>query len=135
MSEDATLCWSLSLKCTQKFMLERERWIFFLESIEYNNRSTMPAGWCIWSSDVAVHMFLGIASPKMQKKFLCVNVEGTDGFDTSKRYVISVMFEFTKTVSMCARCGIFSGKHDKFRNSTFCTNKWMTIIPRATLNY
>lgn len=93
MSEDATLYWSLLLKCIQQHKLERERRMKdVLESIEYNNRSTMPAGWCIWSSDVAVHMFLGIASPKMQKKFLYVNVEGMTNFDTVKHYVISVMF-------------------------------------------
>lgn len=64
----------------------------FLESIEYNNRSTMPAGWCIWSSDVAVHMFLGIASPKMQKTFLYVNVAGTADFDTRQHTVANLIF-------------------------------------------
>lgn len=90
----------------------------------------MPAGWCIWSSDVAVHMFLGIASPKMQKKFLYVNVDGPVDFDISKRYVINAMFLFIKMVPTCARCGIFSGKCEKLR-----TDKWLTIIATATSNY
>lgn len=57
-------------------------------------------------------MFLGIATPKMQKKFLYVNVEGTAVVDTSHHTVASVMFLAIKTVPTCTRRGIFSRKFE-----------------------